>query len=214
MEAVAKITFPKFSGVQCLMMPYIQGDPTSVPDGYRAYGEILESVFLQSGEIGFLTIDESPVIAGTPHRGSRAKFGRALHTEAGQNPLTRNYRWGGGTWGGREAVTLDPDLRVLIASNLDDSCAVWDAEHNPTSLDGDIGFASVQYPYTAARFLKAGDVCNIGILTPHESIPVKQDGNRQFLRIVGAGVYGREEYFSVNPKVPARDAGFLARDAS
>jgi hypothetical protein len=192
------ITFPAFSGVRCLMMPYIQGDPDTVPQ--HSYRDIVASVYLKKGDVGFLTIDESPVIAGMPHRGDRAKHGRALHTEAGRIP-DRIYRWGGGGWGRRHTVTLDRDVRILLANNLDDSCAVWDAEHEDTSSDGDIGHLAHEYPYDDAVFMKSGEVHEIGILTPHESLPVPSAFNRQFLRIVSSGVHGREEYFTENPLV-------------
>ena len=218
MENRQTITFPEFSGIRCLMMPYIQGDSASVPDIYAAYRVIVDSVFLKKGDIGFLTIDESIAIAGTPHRGQRAKYGRALHTEAGRAP-GQIYCWGGGGggWGvptpspsprpqpkpkPRHLVTLDRDVRILLANNLDNSCAVWNAEHEDTSLDGDIGHVAADYPFDNAVFLKAGEVHKIGILTPHESLPVPQDFNRQFLRIVSSGVHGREEYFTRNPLLP------------
>jgi hypothetical protein len=193
-----KITFPEFSGIRCLMMPYIQGDSASVPQTYAPYKEIIESVFLKRGDIGFLTIDESLAVAGQPHRGQRAKYGRAIHTEAGRRPHEKVFCWGG-TWGGRDNVTLDRNVRILLANNLDDSCAVWNAEHEDTSLDGDIGHVADQYPYSDAVFVKAGEVHDIGILTPHESLPVRQDFKRQFLRIISSGVHGREEYFTRNP---------------
>jgi len=195
------IDFPTFTGIRCLMMPYVQGYSDSVPEQYHAYKDIIESVFIEGGNIGFLTIDESPVAGGSPHRGARAKYDRALHTEAGRTPGTNVYRWGGG-WGGSRTVTLAPNVRILLANNLTDSCAVWDVDHPDTSLDGDIGYAAGLYPYENAMFLKSGEIHNIGIITPHESLPVRQDFNRQFLRIVGAGVSGREEYFTQNPLVP------------
>jgi hypothetical protein len=46
------LTFPQFSGIRCLMMPYIQGDIDSVPDRYSAYFEIIENVFIKKGDIG------------------------------------------------------------------------------------------------------------------------------------------------------------------
>lgn len=181
------------------MMPYIQGDPESVPVQYRdGYEEILTRIYLKKGQRGFLTIDESPVLDGQPHRGARAKHGRALHTEAGRSAVGV-YGWGGGTvWGSSHTVTLDPDTEILLANNIDDSCAIWNAEHPDTTMDGDIGHLSSLYPYEAARLMKAGEVVRIGILTPHESLPVKRDFNRQFLRIIGSGVYGREPYFTEN----------------
>lgn len=198
MNQAQKVAFPPFSGIRCLMMPYVQGDASSLPEAYSPYREIVETVFLTRGEVGFLTIDESPVRAGTPHRGARARFGRALHTEAGRIP-GMCYKWGGGGWGGHHNVELERGVKILLANNLDNSCAIWDAEHEETSLDGDIGDVAEQYPYSTAHFLKAGEVREIGILTPHESLPVTKDFNRQFLRIVSVGVHGREPYFTPNP---------------
>lgn len=201
MNATA-IEFPAYSGTRCLMMPYIQGEPDSLPDAYAAYRDIVSSVLIRKGDIGFLTIDESLAVAGTPHRGQRARYPRALHTEAGI--LRGLFGWGNGPgWGGKHTVTLDRDVKILIASNVDDSCAVWNSEHEDTSADGDIGYAADAYPYRDAIFLKKGEVREIGILTPHESLPVKRDVHRQFLRIVSAGVHGREDYFTVNPLVAA-----------
>lgn len=186
-----------------MMMPYVQGDPDSVPEEYHRYEEIVESLYLKKGDLGFLTIDESTVEEGVPHRGQRAKYGRALHTEAGINPADGLPQWGsGGTnWGGSRKVTLDRDVRILIGSNLDGSCAVWDAEHQDTSVDGDIGDRAHLYPYSKAKVLKCGEIAEIGIFTPHESLPATRTFRRQFIRIVSSGVHGREEYFTRNPLV-------------
>jgi hypothetical protein len=125
-----------------------------------------------------------------------------LHTEAGRDGSI--YRWGGGGWGKSPyRVTLDRDVKVLLANNLDDSCALWNVEHTNTSLDGDIGYTAKDYPYDDAVFMKDGEVYEIGIFTPHESMPVQKDFNRQFLRIISSGVHGREEYFTRNPLVAA-----------
>lgn len=195
---IGKINFPEFTGVRCLMMPYIQGILESIPDIYHSYADIIQSTFIKKGDIGFLTIDESIVSEGKPHRGERAKTNRALHTEAGRHP-DKTYQWGGGGWGRRHVVTLDDNVEILLANNLDDSCALWNATHEDTSLDGDIGYESEKYPYSDAILMKAGDVHRIGILTPHESLPVKKTIKRQFLRIISSGVHGREPYFTKNP---------------
>ncbi len=202
MTQVGTITFPDYSGTRCLMMPYVQGEPDSVPDTYASYRDIIKTTYLDKGAIGLLTIDESPVLRGAPHRGARAKYGRALHTEAGRLPGRSDFLWGG-SWGGAVNVTLDRDVQVLLANNLDGSCALWGAVHEDTSLDGDIGDQADRYPYEDAIIMKAGEVHQIGILTPHESIPVREDFKRQFLRIIGSGVHGREPYFTVNPLMSA-----------
>jgi hypothetical protein len=198
MRLTTKIDFPDFSGIRCLMMPYIQGDSASVAAAYAPYRDIIDRVFIKRGDIGFLTIDESLATKGTPHRGTRARYSRAIHTEAGKRPW---LAWGGG-WGSDDNVTLDRGVTILLANNLDNSCAVWDADHPDTSRDGDIGYAADQYPYADAEFLRAGEVYEIGILTPHESVPVSRNYQRQFLRIVSSGVHGREPYFTTNPLLP------------
>lgn len=204
-ESEMTITFPVFAGIRCLMMPYIQGDPSSVPEEYRrGYEDILAKVFIRPWEVGYLTIDESRAKRGTPHRGARARFGRALHTEAGRL-RTGEGVWGGGGWGLAHKVTLDRDVRILLANNIDDSCAVWDCEHEDTTLDGDIGHLASMYPYEDAILMKAGEVRRIGIFTPHESLPVQADTNRQFLRIVSSGVHGREDYFTENHVLGIRE---------
>lgn len=195
---VTKIEFPLFSGIRCLMMPYIQGEPSSVPDEYAPYADIIQNVFIKKGDIGYLTIDESFAKEGTPHRGTRATTSRAIHTEAGRRP-GKIYAWGGGGWARSHVVTLDRDVQILLANNVDGSCALWDAEHENTSLDGDLGHVAHAYPYHDAKLMGAGEVHKIGILTPHESLPMPKDTNRQFLRIVSSGVHGREPYFTENP---------------
>lgn len=193
-----EIVFPPFSGVRCLMMPYVQGDPSSLPDEYAAYNDIVREVFVKKGTVGFLTIDESLAIEGTPHRGARATTNRAIHTEVGRRP-GKIYAWGGGGWASNHEVTLERDVRILLASNVNASCAVWDAEHEDTSIDGDLGRVAELYPYSEALLLRAGVVHSIGILTPHESLPMRRSTNRQFLRIISSGVHGREPYFTINP---------------
>jgi hypothetical protein len=192
------IAFPEYSGLRCLMMPFIQGDPSSIPERFHSYSEIIKTAALNFGEVGYLTIDESPVKAGVPQRAARARYGRALHTEVGLTKFP-SYAWGGNPWGSSATVTLDGDVRILLANSLDLTCAVWDTVHEDTSADGDIGHAADQYPYSDAMLLKAGELCEIGILTPHESLPVREDGVRQFIRIISSGVHGREPYFTINP---------------
>ena len=65
-EITGHIKFPQFSAIRCLMMPYIQGEPDSLPELYAPYRDIVSSLFYEKGDIGFLTIDESPVVAGNP----------------------------------------------------------------------------------------------------------------------------------------------------
>ena len=180
-------------------MPYIQGEPNSVPKEYQNYKEIIENIYIKKGDIGFITIDESIVEAGKPHRGDRAKHGRAIHTEAGIIQTNDGVvsKWGS-SWGGRPLVTLDDGVEILLANSINESCAIWNSEHKDTFEDGDIGHVADMYPYSDAHMMKSGEVYKIGLFTPHESLPVKETVRRQFLRIVSSGVHGREPYFTTN----------------
>lgn len=145
--------FPEFTGARCLMMPYVQGDITSVPVEFHKYKDFIENFTLERGEIGFLTIDERPVATNEIQRGDRAKYGRAIHTEAGKKE--KLYAWGW-TWGSRVNVTLDRNTRALLCNNIDHSCALWDTEHENTSADGDLGMFQHLYPYSDAIMMGAG----------------------------------------------------------
>lgn len=199
LEKVGEINFPVTNNnVRCLMMPFIQGDISSIPSRFSSYFEVLKDTYLEKGDIGFLTIDESFVEEGQIHRGDRSKFKRAIHTEAGKLINHQKLGWGH-PWAGKYTTYLEPNTRVLIANNIDDSCVLFDHYHEDTSDDGDIGHCSSKYPYEDGIFMKNGEVYEMGLLTPHESLPLSKSENRKFLRIVSSGVTGREEYFTKNP---------------
>ena len=87
------IKFPKQQGIKCNMMPFIQGDSNSLPKKYRSYSEIINNNFLEKGEIGFLTIDESFVNVGKSQRGYNSKgINRNVHIEVGR--IGNKNRWG------------------------------------------------------------------------------------------------------------------------
>lgn len=177
-------------------MPFIQGRGESLPRPYRQYAEIVESLVFpgQEGEIGLITIDETFVEAGQSQRGYGAGS-RTIHTEACMSG--ESFTWGP-TWGTGGTVTLDRDVRVLIANSIPDTCMIWDVDVHDTTPDGDLSLRSGEFPRSSGRMMQAGEVVEIGIFTPHEPIIQRNSGNRQFFRIVGKGVHGREQYFTRN----------------
>ena len=195
------IQFPKFTGVKCNMMPFVQGDSESLPEAYKPYAQIVDENYLEKGEVGYLTIHESNVGAGQSQRGYNAHgLNRNVHIEVGR--YENKNSWGGGnSWGGKRAVLLDDDTMVLIANSISDTCRVWNAQEMAFTNDGDLSAYIDKYPECTGRLMKAGELAKISIFTPHECIPQKQSGPRQFFRIVGKGVHGRESYFTVNPLV-------------
>lgn len=188
--------FPKFSGARCVMMPIVQGDPRTLPPELKGYSDFVERNALERGSIGFLTVDESHVQEGRSQRGYGSSD-RTLHTEAcrGDGYLS----WGPPSWGGSHRVTLAPATRVIISNSVDDTCMVWDAEETEITRDGDLGHVAHKYPRETGRMLKSGEISEIGIFTPHECIPQMKSGPRQFVRLVGVGVVGRERHFTRNP---------------
>jgi hypothetical protein len=199
---IKKIQFPRFFGIKCAMMPFIQGDSHSLPREFQSYADIINSNYLEKGKIGFLTIDESFVEAGKSQRGyNAAGINRNVHVEVGR--VQKVYCWGGSSWGGKPNTVLDDDTEVLIANSVSDTCRVWDTKETAFTKDGDLSDYIDKYPEHTGTLLKAGEVARISIFTPHECVAQKHSGERQFFRIVGHGVKGREPYFTVNPLLKA-----------
>lgn len=195
---IGNVEFPEFTGVKCYMMPFIQGDPESLPDEFSQYSSVIERSFLSIGEVGYITIDESYVHAGKSQRGY-GNSDRTLHTEACRSK-SGLLTWGRPTWGGTH-VFLDDDLEVLVANSVDDTCMVWDADVTDTSEDGDLGHVADLFPRTSGIMMKRGQVAKMGIYTPHECINQNHSGNRQFFRVVGSGLTGFDPKFTRNPKL-------------
>lgn len=194
------IEFPKQQGLKCNMMPFIQGDSSSLPDEYKSYSKIIDENFLEKGEIGFLTIDESFVCGGKSQRGYNAKgIYRNVHIEVGR--VNGKNRWGSSSWGGKESTLLDNSTQVLIANSVSDTCMYWDCLDKSYTKDGDLSDYIENYPKNRGILMKKGELAKISIFTPHECISQKESSHRQFFRIVGKGVKGREPYFTLNPLI-------------
>lgn len=194
---VSAIQFPEFTGIKCTMMPFIQGDASSLPEIYRPYSKIIDENYLEKGEIGLLTIHESFVDSGKSQRGYNSTgANRNVHIEVGRNKELN--RWGS-SWGGKANTILEDSTMVLISNSISNTCRVWNAIEMSDTNDGDLSAYIDRYPESTGYLLGCGEVAKISIFTPHECVNQKSPGNRQFFRIVGKGVTGREDYFTVNP---------------
>lgn len=150
-----------------------------------------------------MTIHESFVEGGKSQRGYNSTgIKRNVHIEVGRHEKS-NY-WGGGggsSWGGKYKTLLDDETMVLIANSVSDTCRVWNAKEMSFTLDGDLSAYIDKYPEETGILLKSGEVAKISIFTPHECVVQNQSSKRQFFRIVGKGVKGREDYFTINPLI-------------
>lgn len=197
---VNTIEFPAFTGIRCLMMPFIQGDSSSLPEQYKPYADIINSIYLEKGLIGHLTIDESYVTAGQSQRGyNSAGIKRNVHIEVGQREGYSCWGGGGSSWGGRANTILDDNTSVIIANSVTATCKYWNNMERRYTKDGDLSQYINDYPEYTGTIMESGDVAWLSIFNPHECIPQRISGNRQFIRVVGNGVTGREEYFTINP---------------
>jgi hypothetical protein len=225
---IDKIKFPEFTGIKCNMMPFIQGDSSSIPEQYKKYSDIIDNHFLEKGMVGYLTIDESFVDSGKTQRGFNSLgIKRNVHVEVGTLKKLLGGGWGdgggwgsgsgggwgsgsgggwgsgsGGGWGSyrasKHSTILHRDTQVLIANSVSDTCMVWDRFDTRVTEDGDLAGYIKDYPRRKGIMMKEGDLARINIYTPHECIEQKKPGNRQFFRIIGDGVIGSETYFTKN----------------
>ncbi len=165
----------------------------------RAKRQIIQDNYLEKGEVGFLTIHESFVESGKSQRGyNSSNIERNVHIEVGRHNDVN--RWGS-SWGGHGKTLLDDNTMVLIANSISNTCRFWNTMEMRQTKDGDLSQYIDFYPEDKGILMKAGDLARISIFTPHECINQSKSGVRQFFRIVGKGVTGRESYFTENPLI-------------
>jgi hypothetical protein len=200
---LGNVPFPKPTGIDINMMPFIIGDPTSIPEEYRHYWSMLERCHgtfgrgAERGRVGYLTIQESLVSSGHSQRRPH------LHTEA---PGLVTLKGGRGTiethWGDGDFRFTDLQGGIYMASTVSDSCRVWNAQiRKPQEVVGHLGDIEPFRPYLNRGYtMRAGELFWITDTTPHESLPVQEDVYRQYFRFVTSGVtLWYEKHSTKNP---------------
>ena len=71
------------------MMPFIMGDPSTLPVALHSYLDLIDACDLTRGRHAYLSVAEARVSAGQTQRRP------GVHTEG-----TTASSWGGGSWGG------------------------------------------------------------------------------------------------------------------
>ena len=183
------VSFPEFSDTRAMMMPFLLEDPYgSLPvsmSGWKpTVAVILTHSKVKSG-VGYLTIDEAHVKAGTTHRRP------GLHVDGiGPNGTIGGWGGGGGGWG--------KNGMLVAASHV--GCRGWaktfigDAGNN-----GDCEHLREQCDDKDAIIMEAGEVYWCGPLAVHESTPILDDCARQFVRVSMPSDAPWYEGYSVNP---------------
>ena len=125
---------------------------------------------LEIGKIGYLTITESFVNKGKPQRRG------GIHTEK-----TPTHSWGGddgGAWGGKSGL--------FMASNISDSCQIWNYHVDVPGLGGDC--SHLRDKLGKGIKMSSNELYWMTDSCPHESLELKNDCVRQFFRLVTSDV--------------------------
>jgi len=180
------VAFPEPKGVSINMMPFVMGDPTSLPGDLRQYSGLIDACLSDTeserGKIGFLTIQEGEVAAGMSQRrpglhletpGIAMQCGRVIHVEV---------HWGGGD-----------DYRqggIFTASTVAESCRVWDVRiAAPDEVVGPLGEVEHSRELLGeGTFMDASTLYWMSDRTPHESMPLERAMQRQYFRLVTSSV--------------------------
>lgn len=161
---VDRILFPQFSGKRVMMMPFHVHDPLgSLPDSLKGYGETVARSFPVMGAgVGYITVDEAEVQAGTTHRRP------GLHVDG------RGSWGGGGTWASRGMY--------VAASRF--GCVGYDQEFEG-EVEDDGGAEHLRDQCRARDQVTMEGHCLFFCngLAVHESVARPFDMKRQFLRV-------------------------------
>jgi len=176
MNALRRVGFVKFpppKGINVNMMPFVIGDPKSIPSAIRDYYSIIEACPIPStelGKIGYISVSESVI----PKNNSQRRPG--IHTER-SHP---GERWGG--WG-RGCIDDEKLIGgIYMSSTLDDTCRAWDVNiSNPGHL-GDC--EHMRDLLTDPILFKKNELYWMTDSCPHESLPVEEDVYRQWMRFI------------------------------
>ena len=180
---------PEKTGVRVMMMPIIIGDSDSIPLSLSELDETLETLFQMTdhqGKTGYITIDAKRVKAGETHRRAGLHVDGVFHGECGS--------WGGGGgWGsvgnGMITVSSVPGCRAWAKT--------FDGE---IGMDGECDSLASQATNEDAVLFEANRAYWVDGLCVHESVPVKEETDRTFIRLSLPSKAAWFEGYTVNPR--------------
>jgi hypothetical protein len=139
-------------------------------------------------KIGYLTIHECDVEANTSQRRPGLHIERPCLKVDSQIFKQGSEEYASLAWGLGYLYKDYPQDGIYIASNVDDSTAVYSALVNEpekvTDKHGSIEHLKHRLDHLKSYNLKANELCWITDRTPHESLPVTKPVHRQFFRLV------------------------------
>lgn len=177
------LNFPAPTNIQINMMPFVMGDPSSLPPQLHAYLPFVEQALQvvpgERGKIGYITIEESWVEAGATHRRSGLHTDR--HPDAMRGGVGIPTQWGGNI-AGRGGI--------FLGSNVANSCAIWDLDVDEPGPHGNCEHLreSLLEEGVKPRVMLPSRLYWMSDTIPHESLPLKERTFRQFFRLVTSRV--------------------------
>lgn len=202
---VGDVSFPKFSGIRILIMPYHLHDPAgSLPEYLQGWVPVVESIGrmmpVHEG-IAYLTIDEAEVLPGETHRRP------GIHVDGVGPDRTSCASWsssGGDKWASPPKTDGDKKKKkkkkkkkvprtkktnlylnggmYLASSHI--GCQGWDQVFDGyPEADGDCVHLAPQCQEESKIIMQPGGVYWCGHLAVHEALPMVEKTKRQFVRI-------------------------------
>ena len=238
-----EIVFPPSSNININMMPFIletHFEKCRLPENMRSYHKNLILPMLygyvgldkEIGKVCYLTIHESYVESNQTQRrpglhtdnpgkifmekfdGFSSTNKRFKSLEGNGSPFVRFYEhhWGIG-------VNIRRDYAeggIYMASNVENSCAVWNAKIECDSKNDDaeiIGkhgdIEHLRHCIGKEEIMKPNRIYWITDRTPHESLPMTKDSLRQYFRLVTHQVsLWFEDHSTKNPLGLSPDSTF------
>lgn len=214
------VDFPAPANININMMPFVMAQKfheSKLPSNLKHYWDrIIKHCILRReiGKIGYLTIQESRVDKGSCQRRP------GIHTESPGVNLLKDSRgvlvpvylhWGRvfAAPGDEEQTTFWLKLEggIFMASNVDDSCRVWNCEIERPGVDsldivgkhGDVEHLREFLP-ADNETMTANRIYWMTDRTPHESLPLTEGAYRQYFRLVTSDVsVWFKDHSTINP---------------
>ena len=178
------VAFPAFSGTRIMMMPVVLGDLRGVPDHYSSMIQALYDVTeaRHIGKVGYLTIDERELQPNETLRRAGLHVDGYFHGRCGA--------WGGGgSWGsvGNGMLTVSSTAHCRAFLGVIDG------------VPGDEGECDHLTMPNGGEVFEPGQVYWVDGACVHESMPVIETTERQFVRLSMPSNGPWFEGYTVNP---------------
>lgn len=188
---LTEVELPEFTGIRVLLMPFLMEDIETIPNdlkNYRSTIEKLVSISPVTKGVGYLTIDERFVKSGDTLRKKGLHVdGVGPNGEAGIWSAVASSGWikSADPKGGKEKCWVNAaGIGGMITVSYPAGCRAWNKEFSGNvNIYGDCESLRSQFPDNEATIFEANTAYWCNSFCVHESLPMKEDCNRTFVRL-------------------------------